>query len=63
VDAAIEMILQQDRVNQEYYTCPTYNYLIRDGKRIGIYDISPDAMHGIGTPEDLQKYLNRAATI
>lgn len=57
VDAAIEMLLQQDRVNNEYYTCPTYNYLIREGKRIGIYDVPPQAMHGIGTPEDLEVFL------
>jgi dTDP-glucose pyrophosphorylase len=59
VDAAIEMILNQDRINNEYYTCPTYNYLIKDGKRIGVFDIPPEAMHGIGTPEDLQMYLNK----
>lgn len=57
VDAAIEMMLQQDRVNNEYYTCPTYNYLIRDRKRIGICNVLPEAMHGIGTPEDLAAYL------
>lgn len=57
VDAAIEMLLQQDRVNNEYYTCPTYNYMIQKNKRIGIYDVSPEAMHGIGTPEDLEVYL------
>jgi len=57
VDATIEMMLQQDRVNNEYYTCPTYNYLIRDSKRIGIYSVLPEAMHGIGTPEDLAAYL------
>lgn len=57
VDAAIEMMLQQDRVNNEYYTCPTYNYLIRARKKIGIYNVAPEAMHGIGTPEDLAAYL------
>ena len=57
VDAAIEMLLQRDRVNGEYYTCPVYNYLIRKGKRVGIYPIAAEAMHGLGTPEDLQCYL------
>lgn len=59
VEAAIEMMLQQDRVNSEYYTCPTYNYLIQERKRIGIYNVSSKAMHGIGTPEDLEAYLQR----
>jgi dTDP-glucose pyrophosphorylase len=57
VEAAIEMILQQDKVNSEYYTCPTYNYLIKANKKIGIYVIPAESMHGVGTPEDLQAYL------
>ncbi|MCW7552200.1 glycosyltransferase family 2 protein [Endozoicomonas gorgoniicola] len=59
IDASISMILHQDRVNGEYYTCPTYNYLIAEGKRTGIFNIPPDAMHGIGTPDDLQIFLSK----
>lgn len=59
VDAAIDMFIERDRVNNEYYTCPTYNYAITGGKKIGIYNIDLAAMHGIGTPEDLQAYLTR----
>jgi NDP-sugar pyrophosphorylase family protein len=58
VDSAIEMIIENDRVNNEFYTCPTYNYLIKEGQKIGIYDIEFDQMHGIGTPEDLNLYLD-----
>ena len=57
VGAAIDMIVRNDRVKNEFYICPVYNYAIRDGKRIGIYDIEPDRMHGLGTPEDLKDYL------
>jgi dTDP-glucose pyrophosphorylase len=57
IDATIEMILAQDRVNGEYYTCPTYNYMIHREMRIGIYDIPPEKMHGIGTPKDLNNYI------
>lgn len=59
IDATIEMMLVQDRVNGEYYTAPTYNYMINENRVIGIFDISPNAMHGIGTPEDLQSYLSQ----
>jgi dTDP-glucose pyrophosphorylase len=62
VDAAIEMILLRDRTNNEYYTCPVYNYCIRNEKKIGIYEITSDAMHGIGTPDDLSHYLRLIAT-
>ena len=58
VDATIEMFLAQDRINGEYYTCPSYNYMIRDGMRIGAYNVWQSAMHGLGTPEDLRGYLS-----
>lgn len=57
IDAAIQMIIENDRVNNEFYTCPTYNYAIAQGKKIGIYNIPYESMHGIGTPEDLNSYL------
>lgn len=59
VRAAIDMIAQNDRVNNEFYTCPVYNYAIKNGLKIGVYEISREAMHGIGTPEDLARYLER----
>lgn len=57
VTAAKEMIAADDRVNNEFYTCPIYNYLIRDGGRIGIYNIDFEQMHGLGVPADLEAYL------
>ena len=56
VNSAVQMIIENDRVNKEFYTCPTYNYAIRQGKRIGIYNIQFEQMHGLGTPEDLATY-------
>jgi UDP-N-acetylglucosamine diphosphorylase / glucose-1-phosphate thymidylyltransferase / UDP-N-acetylgalactosamine diphosphorylase / glucosamine-1-phosphate N-acetyltransferase / galactosamine-1-phosphate N-acetyltransferase len=58
IDASIDMIIENDRVNNEFYTCPTYNYAIKDGSMIGIYNIEFEQMHGIGTPEDLNLYLD-----
>jgi dTDP-glucose pyrophosphorylase len=58
VNAAIDMIIENDRTNNEFYTCPVYNYLIPEGAKIGIYNIEQENMHGIGTPEDLDKYFN-----
>jgi UDP-N-acetylglucosamine diphosphorylase / glucose-1-phosphate thymidylyltransferase / UDP-N-acetylgalactosamine diphosphorylase / glucosamine-1-phosphate N-acetyltransferase / galactosamine-1-phosphate N-acetyltransferase len=57
VDAAIDMIVHNDRVNNEFYTCPVYNWAIRNNNRFGIYDIPFTAMHGLGTPEDLHAFL------
>lgn len=57
VSAAIDMIVRNDRVNNEFYTAPVYNYMIRNGLRIGLYEVPQAAMHGLGTPDDLQAFL------
>ena len=59
INGALEMIKHDDRVNNEFYTCPVYNYLIIQNKKIGIFEIDQDCMNGVGTPEDLNIYLNK----
>ena len=56
VRAAEQMIEEDIRVNNEFYTCPVYNYLIRDNKRIGVYSVGKeyDGMYGLGIPYDLE---------
>ncbi len=61
IDGIIQMIIENDRTNNEFYICPTYNYLIRSGKKVGIFNIEQSQMHGIGTPEDLTSYLEHIA--
>lgn len=63
VQFAAEMIAHNDRVNNEFYTCPVYNYAIRGGRKIGVYEISASQMHGLGTPEDLQEYLDLVGAV
>lgn len=50
-----QMISKNIRVNGEFYVCPVFNQLIENGKQIYNYPIS--SMIGLGTPEDLEKYL------
>lgn len=59
VESAIEMIVSRDKVNGEYYTCPSYNYLIKQKKKIGVYNLEFSQMHGLGTPEDLELYKRK----
>jgi len=56
VNSAIDMIVDNQRVNNEFYTCPTYNYAIKDRLKIGIFNIEFSEMHGMGTPDDLREY-------
>jgi UDP-N-acetylglucosamine diphosphorylase / glucose-1-phosphate thymidylyltransferase / UDP-N-acetylgalactosamine diphosphorylase / glucosamine-1-phosphate N-acetyltransferase / galactosamine-1-phosphate N-acetyltransferase len=58
LDASIDLIINNDRVNNEFYVCPVYNYMIKNRLKIGIYNINQSKMHGIGTPEDLNDYLD-----
>ena len=55
VKYAEHMIKKNDRVNGEFYVCPTFNHAIADGKQIRTFNI--DGMWGLGTPEDLNYYL------
>jgi len=54
--AAEEMIEESDRTNGEYYIAPTYNYTIRRGKMIILS--RPRFIHGLGTPKDVEKFLD-----
>ena len=52
---ANQMIEKDIRVNNEFYVCPVYNQSIEDGKNIHTYEA--EGMWGLGTPEDLERYL------
>lgn len=56
VTFAEQMIDKNLRTNGEFYICPVYNEAILAGKKFTVFHI--DSMSGIGTPEDLEKYLN-----
>lgn len=57
VENAIDMFVRNERVNNEFYVAPVYNYAISQGDKFGIYGIDMSQMHGTGTPEDLDKYI------
>ncbi len=59
VRAADSMIAAGLRVNGEYYVAPAYDVLINEGARIDCFDIGTvgEGMHGIGTPADLEVFL------
>ena len=49
------MISKNIRTNNEFYIAPSYNEMISNGKKILNYPIAE--MRGLGTPEDLSKFL------
>jgi HAD superfamily hydrolase (TIGR01509 family) len=54
---AEQMIEKNIRVNNEFYICPVYNEAIQDNKRI--LPMFVETMYGLGTPEDLEKFLSQ----
>lgn len=57
VKYAHQMIDLDKRVNGEYYVAPVFNEAIAGGLRFGIREAQE--MWGVGTPEDLNYYLER----
>jgi HAD superfamily hydrolase (TIGR01509 family) len=55
VKYAEQMIEKNIRTNNEFYVCPVFNEAIADGKKIRVKEI--EKMWGIGTPEDLNYFL------
>jgi len=58
VKYANQMIRKDKRVNNEFYVCPIFNEAIEDKKKIKIFDV--EKMWGLGTPEDLEVFLNES---
>jgi dTDP-glucose pyrophosphorylase len=56
VKYARRMMRKNIRVNNEFYVCPVFNEAIADGLHIGIKEV--DKMWGLGTPEDLEYFIN-----
>jgi hypothetical protein len=59
VHSAEKMIKKNIRVNNEFYVCPVYTFAIQNNYKIGIYEIPKNHMHGLGTPEDLEIFINK----
>jgi NDP-sugar pyrophosphorylase family protein len=60
VEAAERMLLKQASVGGEFYVAPVYNELILAGRRVGIFPIDGAAMHGLGTPEEVERFAKHA---
>ena len=61
VSCAKKMISKNTRVNGEFYIAPVYNELIGEGKTLIPFYVNK--MHGIGTPEDLEVFLNEKSNM
>jgi NDP-sugar pyrophosphorylase family protein len=58
VKYAEQMIKKDIKTNNEFYIAPVYNEAIADGKKIIPFFV--EEMHGIGTPEDMNKFIEES---
>ena len=56
VKYAKEMIEKNIRTKGEFYICPMYNMMIRDGMKVGIHQT--EKMHVLGTPAELEFFVD-----
>jgi NDP-sugar pyrophosphorylase family protein len=56
ISGAERMLVKNVSVSGEFYVSPVYNELILAGKRVGTYPIRANEMHGLGTPEEVERF-------
>jgi NDP-sugar pyrophosphorylase family protein len=56
VRAAERMLFKNASVAGEFYVAPVYNELVLAGRRVGVFPIGASAMHGLGTPEEVERF-------
>jgi dTDP-glucose pyrophosphorylase len=59
VRAAQRMLCKNASVGGEFYVAPVYNEFILHGQRVGHFPIEAAQMHGLGTPEEVERYQAR----
>src|SRR5262249_6657862 len=56
---AERMLLTHPSVSGEFYVAPVFNELILRSQRVGMFPIESSQMHGLGTPEEVERYESR----
>jgi hypothetical protein len=50
------MLLKNASGAGEFYVAPVYNEFVLAGRRVGIFPIEASQMHGLGTPEEVERF-------
>jgi len=59
IESVVMMIAKNIRTNNEFYIAPAYNELIQNNGKIKIYEIDVNKKHMLGTPNELQIFLDK----
>jgi dTDP-glucose pyrophosphorylase len=58
ITSSEQMISENCRFNKEFYIGPSYNYMILNNLKVGIFHIPNEQHNAVGIPEDLERYLH-----
>jgi dTDP-glucose pyrophosphorylase len=59
IRAAKRMIRKDIRFRNEFYVAPVFNELILENMSVRAYHVDAKRVHGLGTPEDLERYVSQ----
>ncbi len=59
VESAEQMIKENDRINNEFYISKTYNYLIKNKKRVVVYQMHENEFYALGDPKEISRFLSK----
>jgi hypothetical protein len=54
-----EMIKKRDHLNEVYYVSHVFNQMILSQFKIGVYSIDQSNYNKLGTPEEIEKYIQK----
>lgn len=61
LDAVMDMIRKDARVDGRFYVCPAFNEMILRQARIGVVEIAREEYHSFATPQGVREYEERLA--
>lgn len=56
VETAMEMIKKDAQVDGRFFVCPSYNEMILQQKKIGVFEIARESYYSLATPQGLATY-------
>lgn len=63
VHGAERMLLKNASFSGEFYVAPVFNELVLQGKRVSMFPIEASQMHGLGTPEEVERFQARRSAL
>lgn len=66
IKAAMQMIYKREMVNDQFYVCPTFNEMILDNKKIGVYRIDRDDYYSLTSEQgiaEFERYIDSSSLL